>query len=317
MNLIPVIVVMPIPALIAFLVIKKTIELRRASKWIASSARITSSGVRVERHRFQGEATQVTNKAAVAYEFSVGSQTFRGQRISIGDNPPDGVEATLKRYPVGAVVPVFYDPVFPHESVLDRSAPVSLGCLWTGAVVSLVAGVALTMLISRSESIDESLSNAFPRIQHPLMMIGVALMGVFCLMLYWAGRRQASQAAKWPTVPGKILTSRTESFQKSISQGNGYRHVTLYRAVIEYGYEVHGREYLSTRIRFGAEESTGSEPRAQKQAARYPVGKEVDVHCDPADPTSAVLERGFAKGAVLLVVVLFLFGVAAMAALKP
>ena len=306
-------IVMPIPLVIAALVLRKSIQLRRASKWIEGRARITKSEVKIERHRWSGEAATVTNKASVKYEFHVGSRTFNGERISIGDNPPDGVDATLKRYSVGADVPVFYDPTNPSQCVLDRTAPVSLGCLWSGAAVIFAVGVALTFAISSGESIDDSLEQAFPSVHHPLMTICVASMGSFCLLMYWVSRRRVRQAAAWPVIPGRIVSSKTESFLTT--RGTHTGSTRMYRAAIEYAYAVNGKEYRSTQLSYGGEVATGSQARAEARAASFPVGKALEVHCDPDDPTNAVLKLEVAQGGLLIVVALILFGVAALAAL--
>jgi hypothetical protein len=255
----------------------------------------------------------VTNKASVKYEFSVGSTLFRGDRISIGGRPSEDVGATMKRFPAGAEVPVFYDPDEPVWSVLERDAPVSMGCLWSGAAIALALGAAITLVFSGGDSIDEKLSNAFPGIEHPLMAICVAAMGTCCLLLYWAGRRRARIVATWPVLPGRIVSSTTESFV--VMPGNKARHVRMYKPLVEYAYDVGGKEYRSTTLSYGVDTATSSESRAAAQAARYTVGQTVDVHCDPKNPASAVLEIGGGRGVILILVALFLFGVAAYAAL--
>jgi hypothetical protein len=294
-------------------VIWKTIQLRRAAKWVEGRARITKSEVTPERHRFQGEATTVTNKASVKYEFSVGSTLYRGDRISIGERPSENVGATMKRYPVGAEVPVFYDPDEPVDSVLERDPPVSFGCLWSGAAITLAVGVALTLLFSGGDSIDEALTNAFPSVQHPLMAVCVGAMGTCCLGLYWAGRRRARVVATWPVVPGRIVSSTTESFV--VMPGNKARHVRMYKPLVEYAFEVGGKEYRSTTLGHGVDTATSSESSAMAQAARYTVGQKVEVHCDPTDPASAVLDVRVNRGFILIVLAVLLFGVATYAAL--
>jgi hypothetical protein len=169
------------------------------------------------------------------------------------------------------------------------------------------------LFFSSGESVDDALSNAFPRVHHPLMTICVTLMGLFCVMMYWANKRRVRKASAWPVLPGKIVTSKTESFM--MTRGNNSGHVRMYRAVIEYAYDVNGKEYHSTQLAYGGEIATGSKAKAEERAKRYPVGKEVQVHCDPADPTSAVLKLEVVQAGMLIIVALILFGVAALAAL--
>ena len=70
----------------------------------------------------------MTTNPRVEYEFSVGGRTWRGDRISIGeDTGGANTEATLRRYPVGATVSVYYDPGNPANCVLVRDIPAGFG----------------------------------------------------------------------------------------------------------------------------------------------------------------------------------------------
>jgi hypothetical protein len=315
MDLVVPLIVMPIPTLIAGLVVVKTIQLRKAARWVQGEARITSSKVVTTRHRFQGEAEQVKNEPAVTYEFAVGSETFHGKRISIGETPADGIEAALQRYSTGARVPVFYDPQDPTNAVLERDPPVKLGCLWAGAAIGLLVGAAVTLVFGEGEALDELLQHSFPRIEHPLMSLCVALMGCFCLLIQWGMRRQAAQAATWPVVRGSIVSSKVESFRDAGTRRT--RGSLLYRAVVEYAYEVDGRSFRGTRVGFGAVVSSSLKAPAEARAARYVPGAPIDVHVDPADPNNAVLELTIAWNWALTLIALALFGIAAFAALHP
>lgn len=309
------IIVMPIPTLIAGLVVVKSIQVRKAARWVRGEALITSSKIVAKHHRFQGEATQVKNVPEVRYEFDVANEKFHGQRISIGDTPADGLESAMKRYAVGARVPVFYDPNDPTECVLERDPPVKLGCLWTGAAVGLLAGLALTFVIGSGESLDDALRGAFPRIEHPLMAICVASMGVVCLLMQLGMRLQAKKSEQWNVVKGSIDSSRAEVVRSTGSRGS--RKARLYQAVVEYSYEIDGRKYRSTRISFGGVFASNSKRGAEEQAARYVPGSVVDVRVDPTDPTSAVLECRVALNWALILVGFGLLGVAVFAATHP
>jgi len=54
--------------------------------------------------------------------------------------------------------------------------------------------------------------------------------------------------------------------------------------VIEFAYRVDGQEYHNTV----SEAGTGKES-ATAEAARYPVGTELEVYYDPANPTNSTL----------------------------
>jgi hypothetical protein len=97
--------------------------------------------------------------------------------------------------------------------------------------------------------------------------------------------------------------------------GNKARHVRMYKPLVEYAFEVGGKEYRSTTLGHGVDTATSSESSAMAQAARYTVGQTVEVHCDPTDPASAVLDVRVNRGFILIVLAFLLFGVATYAAL--
>ena len=100
------------PGLIAFAIVSKMREVRRAATWTKGNARIIRSELRSEERKRAGEATRIVTLPAVEYEFSVGFDKFRGNRISIGEIMPNApqVEEAVKRYPVGASAPVTTTP---------------------------------------------------------------------------------------------------------------------------------------------------------------------------------------------------------------
>jgi len=96
--------------------------------------------------------------------------------------------------------------------------------------------------------------------------------------LTWHGLRSAS----WPTAPGVVTDSRVTT---SLSNGT-----TRYWAHVEVAYAVMGRTYRTQRRTYRSSEST--ESAARVIIARYPEGRTVRVHHDPARPDRAALEPG-------------------------
>src|SRR5262249_41165086 len=82
-----VVIVMPIPVLICELILRKSIEVMRASRWSEGVAQITKSEIKAEHRRRMHEVTTVVNVPVIQYEFVVRGQVHRGRRISIGDTP--------------------------------------------------------------------------------------------------------------------------------------------------------------------------------------------------------------------------------------
>jgi hypothetical protein len=102
---------------------------------------------------------------------------------------------------------------------------------------------------------------------------------VIGIMLYM---QSASKAAlNWPSVQGKILSSRvhyTSSYSKSSPS-----------PWVEYTYEVDGKKYKSMTIARGG--MVSSQTLAEDIVARYPKGADVTVYYDPGNPSKACLEK--------------------------
>ncbi len=312
-----VIAIMPVAFLA--LMIYVTLRVKRAERWPEGRARITQSKVEVGRHRFQGDTTKVTNKPCVAYDFSVGGQVYHGGRISIGIAPADNVDQVLKRYSVGAEVPVFYDPENPTDCVLERKPPVSLGCLWTGtAIVLLVYGV-VTASFWNVTSISGLLDSALPQVHHPLIVIMAGLLGLLCLASGIWNRLHPRKAFPWSRTPGVIVSSTVEAYKESVTSSNSSSR-TFYKAVIEFSYQVEGQEYHNIA---GAQNSmtvsiSGGQAFAETEAAKYPAGMPVEVFYDPQNPTRSALKidtEMMIDGTRSLIVAAILFAVAVYAAM--
>ena len=158
-TMVLVVIVMPIPLLIAILTVRRSVQTRKAAQWARASARITRS--EIEAQHFKKDVTQVTNVPRIEYDFEAGAQTIHGNRVSFGDAGPTPQDV-LKRYPAGAVVSVYYDPANPADCVLEREAPVHLGCIWAVAATALLTGVAAIVAMLHLTEIDTSLAKSVP-----------------------------------------------------------------------------------------------------------------------------------------------------------
>ena len=81
---------------------------------------------------------------------------------------------------------------------------------------------------------------------------------------------------------------------------------------VEYEYRVNGIGYRSRQIKPNTTVS-GSKRMAVKIAARYPVGRDVEVRYDPKNPSNAALETSSQAYWLILVAALVIFGIAVMA----
>jgi hypothetical protein len=114
------------------------------------------------------------------------------------------------------------------------------------------------------------------------MVIGVVAIGCSA----WTMLRSI-QCAHWPTAEAVIQSA--DMARHSADKGGD-----TYSANLSYEYQVAGVRYQGTRLAFGA--MTASPEYAQGILQRYPVGKKVPVHYDPANPELAVLETGLHGG---------------------
>jgi hypothetical protein len=126
------------------------------------------------------------------------------------------------------------------------------------------------------------------------ILCGVALIGA----AWWSATMNA-KAADWPDTRGVIAMS--EHRQATDGDNGSVR--------IEFDYEVAGQKHRGTTVSYAGLPSQSDEKAAL--VARYPVGREVQVYYDPADPGRAVLERAPSRAwmaAALMGVVLVAVG---------
>jgi Protein of unknown function (DUF3592) len=300
----------PMVALLLVASVTKIIQFRAAKNWVQTTGRILSAGIEVRHHQFSGEPETVKNVPAVQYEFNAGARKVIGSRIGIGDDALANPEATLKRYPVGASVAVFYDADDPTQCVLERDGLQGItkgellgGCVSGLAILALFGGTIYWLFTRGPDFIAKQFPHARPNPQPAIVSF---CFGLGALLIFLAARRYAKQAANWPSVRGKIVDSRVESYQERVDK----RWTTLYRPVVEYAYEVHGLTLHGNQIKLMTQVS-GSESMARRMAAKYPADSAVDVHYDPADPTNAALENPSGAAWIAAVVALVFFGVSA------
>ena len=158
-----------------------------------------------------------------------------------------------------------------------------------------------------------------PLIGYMFLLFGVVLTAVGGFKVI-----QARASNAWPMVQGTVLTSTVEKTESrstrnvnrnrkrrslppvKISTEDRSKKSTSYQAAVTYGYTVEGVEHVGNRIVIGAV-SSNKLARAEELVGRYPEGGEVQVHYDPEDPGSSVLEPGVHGGAYFLPVIGLIF----------
>lgn len=295
----------PLVVMIVLAVLVKMLEVRRASTWSMAAGRIVRSATQGRRQGVGDGATTVT-VPRVEYEFSVGGKTWRGERISIGeDSGGANTEATLGRYPVGTVVSVYYDPANPANCVLERDIPKGVG----KGLVFLLAFIAaiVTGIYYLATNGSRLLAQLPDSVENKPFVIFAACFGLVVLLFFFASWRLSRRAADWPLVRGTVLKSEAE--RRSSDSGSTRKS---YAPLVEYRYRVNNVDYISRQIKLGVVVSS-SQAYATKVAARYPRGSQIDVHYDPANPSNAALENPSGFYWLLLAVALGCFALAARA----
>jgi len=118
----------------------------------------------------------------------------------------------------------------------------------------------------------------------------------------WAKKR-AAEAAAWPAAEGTV--TRSEVVEDPRPEDSSATQT--YRAVVEYQFEVGGREYVGKRLGFIARHYYSADA-AKETASRYPAGTTVAVHHDPGNPEDCVLEPGNLEGAKMYGILSWVIG---------
>ncbi len=123
---------------------------------------------------------------------------------------------------------------------------------------------------------------------------GLGLTGGLVMAIWsWVVIQSALDSVAWPTVTGRVVHSEFTEERRARRGDDPPR--TYYCAQIRYAYVVQGEELVGDRVQVGGAPCTTSGDdvgRIRARVARYPLGREVVVHHDPADATIACLEPG-------------------------
>ena len=299
-------IALPMFTLLCAAIVTKLLQVRAAAKWSEAAGRVTLSSTEVRAQQFAGGTSEIRNFTNIAYTFKAGGKTYSGTRISIGDDKGGAnLEATLKRYPVGAAVTVFYDPANPKNCVLERDVPKDFakGIAGIFIIIAVTIGAIYGLAQAGMALLQDKAGSSAP------VVVFAVLFGLALLLGFVALQRKAGAARSWPIAPGVIETSSTE---RVTDNAGGHRRTT-YAPLVEYSYTVNGLELHGKQITL-AMVMSGSLASAEKTAARYPVGRKVDIHYNPENPEIAALENTGAQAFVLLAAAAGCFLVAAYAA---
>lgn len=115
----------------------------RSQFWPPATGTVTRSEVVMSSHQRSS-----VYRALIEYTYRVGDQDYTGDTICAGGTLDTSMrrhaERRCAKYPLGASVPVFYDPSHPDRSCLEKTAE-GVG-LFTAIGVGLIAVAALSLL---------------------------------------------------------------------------------------------------------------------------------------------------------------------------
>lgn len=305
-----------VAAMLSFITVVKWREVQALSHWLPTPGKIVSSRVEAREVRSSGvgsdssDTTEMRNFPAITFEYKVGGKKFQGSRYSVKENLGNfEVTETLAQFPRGAEVTVFYNPADPSKAVIERTMPDGAFKFMFQLSAGLVIG-ALVLVFSVG-GLLEAIRPHLPKPQNLGAAALLLFMGLFALRMGFAQKSLAEQAAKWPVAAGRIDASGLQALR---NHSNYRRWHTVFKSRIVYNYGVAGQRYTSDRVTFGATVTASLPALVSGQARSYAEGSPVEVHYDPANPASAVLEcrvsglwllwvcsAGFLGGAALLV----------------
>ena len=276
----------PISVMLIVMITNKALQVRRAGKWQSVPGRITKSTVSVRHQQSSHQATQIINLPTIEYEFSFNGHTYTGRRISIGeDKGGSNIEATMARYPLGAIVMVYCDPDDPENCVLERNLPGVLplqGCATTLASFACIGYVAYWFTTHYDAVIAPLWATG-----HGKVVVIASIVGVVSLMAYFGSLIIAKQqSAPWPIVGGTVVDSRVQTSRRR----SGRLKDLIYKPVVEYSYLVNGQEFRGRQIG-PDDQAEDTLADAEKVAARFPKDGAVSVYYDASNPGDAMLEK--------------------------
>ncbi|MGH6712408.1 MAG: DUF3592 domain-containing protein [Bradyrhizobium sp.] len=282
--------------LLLFAAVYKSLQVRAAKEWPSAAGKVMASHAQVretrviDNDREGGYRTEQRNFANIVYEYSVAGQKLRNNRVSIGEDLGNfQVSETIAKYPVGAVVTVYYNPLHPKEAVLERDLPKGLwGCLGIGTAITLVIVFGSAVgLHKMSEFISSGLVD--PKLSPLVIAFGAfgAVIALFALAM----QKQASQAKKWPVVDGIIKLSGLEQYRAAQTDDGG-RGVMMYQRKVQFTYVYDGNSYTGTHATLASNVASSSDWLTRKLTPPYQDGASVKVWVNPANPSEATLTPG-------------------------
>ena len=211
----------------------------------------------------------------------------------------------MAKYPAGARVDVYYNPLDPKNAVLEPRRQDSL--IAKSAFAAVFGSIAAILVAHTVAGKVLYVGNGVPlfALAIPLVCFGGCLLSIVAFV---NGRRQASASAQWPTATGTITNSgiveeRIEDKKdgdddKSGLQQRQPRYTLHYCVDLRFAYLVGQRDFVGTNWAWGWTPFYGRRELAEQVTSRYARGQKVTVYYDPEQPDVAVLEPANRQGSL-------------------
>lgn len=304
--------------LILGVAVYKTLQVRAAREWPSAAGKVVVSKAEVRQvkvidsDRQAGHRFEERNFADIVYEYSVAGRKLRNNRVSIGEDLGNfEVAETIAKYPVGAVVTVYYNPLHPDQAVLERDLPKGLwGCLGIGTaiVLAIVFGSAIGL-----HAITEFVTTRIPQQGNAAASVAFGAFGTVIALFALVLHRQASLALKWPVVTGTIKLSDIEQYSAA-RQDDGSGTRVMYQRRVSYTYKYNNLTYTNAHATLASSVASTSSWLVRKSTTEYKDGAGVKVWVNPANPSQATLEPRAGFVWVLWLAAAAIWGVAYYAA---
>ena len=296
----------------------KSLQVRAAREWPSAAGKVVVSKTEVRKvkvidsDRAEGHRFEERNFADIVYEYSVAGRKLRNNRVSIGEDLGNfEVAETIAKYPVGAVVTVYYNPLHPDQAVLERDLPKSLwGCLGIGTaiVLAIVFGSAIGL-----HAITEFVTTRIPQQGNAAAAVAFSAFGTVIALFALVLHRQALLAMKWPVVTGTIKLSDIEQY-RAARQDDGSGTRVMYQRRVSYTYQYNNITYTNAHATLASSVASTSSWLVRKSTTDYKDGASVKVWVNPDNPSQATLEPRAGFVWVLWLAVAAILGVAYYAA---
>ena len=272
--------------LILAVAVYKTLQVRAAKEWPSTAGKVVISAAEVRKvkvidsDREQGHRFEERNFANIVYEYSVSGNKLRNNRVSIGEDLGNfEVAETIAKYPVGAVVMVYYNSRHPREAVLERDLPKGLwGCLGIGTAIALAVLFGGMIGFKR---ISEFASGHLANPQASVPVVALAAFGLVAALFALVLRKQSALAKTWPVVPGTIKLSDLDEYRA--------RGATMYEQKVSYAYRFNDIAYTGQHGSLSSNSTTTPRWVSRLFGMDFQDGAAVEVRVNPQNPAEATL----------------------------